>query len=256
MLQPNETNTTFVYVNTRMDYQHRSASLDSICLYDYIRFYRKKPIDANDRKQIEVQSTKKDAKDSRRGRPVSEQESFQTVHPQASSHINIKRTKPVVPVLHGPPIPRQDRVDTRERYCRSIVTLFVPWRPIKYLCDINQTWEQALETRRVKIATGSSKIIDNIQLLQECKKDKDEHLQQVIEAAQSEVVNDHSYSAHNDSGSEDESHEILNVLENIDVTEVPTTKELGGKAEQMYFEKAVQAADRASRFANIKGSNC
>ena len=245
-----------MYVNTRVDYRYRSALLNDICLYDYIRLYRKKSMDANERKQIEVQSTTKEAKDPRRGRPFSERGIFQSGHPQVSSHINIKRMKPVVPVLLGPPIPRQDRVDTKERYYRSIITLFVPWRSILDLCDINQTWEQAFQTRRTKMTADSNKIVDNIQLLQECTKDKDEHLQQVIEAAQSEVVNDHPYSARNDSGSEDESHEILNVLENIDVTEIPTTKELGGKAEQMYFEKTVQAADRASRFANIQGSNC
>ena len=42
LLQPAELNTKYVYVNTRIDYQYRSASLHNICLYDYIRFYRKK----------------------------------------------------------------------------------------------------------------------------------------------------------------------------------------------------------------------
>ena len=54
LLQTAETNTKYVYVNTRVDYQHRSESLDNMCLYDYISFYRKKPIDAKDRKQLKA----------------------------------------------------------------------------------------------------------------------------------------------------------------------------------------------------------
>ena len=85
----------YVYVNTRVDYQHRSVSLDDMCLYDYISFYRKKPIDARDRKQLKAQSEAKSTEpsESRRGRPS--------------------------PVLLGPPVPRKDRDDMRERYCRS-----------------------------------------------------------------------------------------------------------------------------------------
>jgi hypothetical protein len=256
LLQPAETTTRYVYVNTRVDYQHRSTSLDNICLYDYIRCYRKKPIDAKDRKQLEAQSTAKsmELKDPRRGRPLSERETFQAGHPQASSHINIKRMKPVVPVLLGPPIPRRDRDDTRERYCRSILTLFFPWRSFQDLCDVDQTWEKAFEIRHTRITPESYKIIDNIQLLQECKNDRDEHLQHVIEAAQTEIVNDHPYPSRNDSESDDENTEILDVLEAIDMTEIPALNEHGTKAEQIYFEKTVQAVDLANRFANIKGT--
>ncbi|CAF4369269.1 unnamed protein product, partial [Rotaria magnacalcarata] len=179
-LQFDEASTRYVYVNTRVDYQHRSASLDDICLYDYIRFYRKKPIDAKDRKQLEAQAATKsvESKEPRRGRPFSEREMFQAGHPQASSHINIKRLKPVVPVLLGPQVPRRDREDTRERHCRSILTLFFPWRSIQDLCDVDQTWQQVFTIRHESITSESCKIIDHIQLLQECKNDRDEHLQQ------------------------------------------------------------------------------
>ncbi|CAF4724189.1 unnamed protein product, partial [Rotaria sp. Silwood2] len=41
--------------------------------------------------------------------------------PQSSSHIIIKQTTPVVPVLLGPQIPRREREETRERYCRALL---------------------------------------------------------------------------------------------------------------------------------------
>ena len=80
--------------------------LGSISLYNYARFYRKKPINANDRKQFQAQTAanRNEQEYPNRGRPPVERECFQTRHPQASSHMNMKRTSPVVPVLIGPPI--------------------------------------------------------------------------------------------------------------------------------------------------------
>ncbi|CAF4062556.1 unnamed protein product, partial [Adineta steineri] len=256
LLQPAGTNNKYVYVNTRVDYQHRSTALDNICLYDYIRLYRKKPVDARDRKQSKAQAEMRSvqSKDSQRGRPLSERQAFQVGHPQAESHINIKRMKPVVPVLLGPPVPRKDRDDTKERYCRSILTLFVPWRSIQDVCDVDQTWEEAFQTRQTTILPTSSKIIDNIQLLQECKNDRDEHLQQVIEAAQTETGGDNLYSNRHDSDSDDENTEIFDVLEAIDINCIPTINDNTNKAEQIYFEKIIQAVDQANRFTNIRNS--
>ena len=254
LLQPDESKTKYVYVNTRVDYQYRSATLNDMCLYDYTRFYRKKTIDAQDRKRLETQTILKssDTRNTHRGRPISERQNFQAEHPQSSSHINIKRTKPVVPVLIGPPIPRRDREDTKERYCRSILTLFFPWRSFKDVCNIDQTWAQAFETRFGKITSESRKVIDNIQLLQECKTDRDEHLQQVIETAQTEMTSEPMYTGRNDSDSDEDNNDILDVLETIDMSEIPTLKEIGAKAEQIYFEKVVQAVGRANRFANTR----
>ncbi|CAF1304750.1 unnamed protein product [Adineta ricciae] len=253
LLQPDETKTKYVYVNTRVDYQYRSESLDEMCLYDYICFYRKKLIDTNDRKQLETQSKMKngEVKASCRGRPVSERETFQDGHPQVSSHINIKRVKPIVPVLLGPAIPRRGRDDTKERYYRSILTLFFPWRSVQDVCDVDQSWEQAFQIRNEKISAESRRIIDNIQLLQECKNDRDEHLQWVIEAAQTEIVNDPVYPTRADSDSDNENTEILDMLENIDMSKIPALRESGGNAEKVYFEKVVRAIDQANRFGNI-----
>lgn len=245
-------------MNTRVDYQYRSASLDGICLYDYVRLYRKKPVDTKDRKYIKDQSTLKNAQSEeniRRGRPPSEREPFLSGHPQASSHINVKRVTPVIPILLGPSISRRDREDTKERYCRSILALFSPWRSISDLCSPDETWEQAFELRRSRITTESQKIIDNIQSLQECKNDRDEHLQQVIEAAQTEIVDERTKMNHSADNSDDEdgNNEIFDLLEAIDIDEIPIVTELGSKSEQAYFEKTVRVVDQANRFANIKG---
>ena len=83
----------------------------------------------------------------RRGRPVSKRYLFQKEHPQATTYLMMEHSDPQVPVLYGPQIPRKDREDTRERYCRALLTLFVPWRTVHDLSGANQTWEEALMTR-------------------------------------------------------------------------------------------------------------
>lgn len=257
MLQPGESSTKYVYVNTRVDYQHRSSSLDNLCLYDYISLYRKKPIDARDRKQLKtsLETTSAKGANSRRGRPASEREYFQEGHPQAESHLNIKRNKPVIPVLLGPPVPRGDRDDTRARYCRCILALFLPWRSVQDICDVDQTWEESFQIRKQNILPASWKIIENIQLLQECKNDRDEHLHQVIELAQTEATGNNTCSSYANSDTDEENNEILDVLENFDANGIDAVEVLGSKVEQVYFDKTVLAIDQANRFTNIQSKS-
>ncbi|CAF4823912.1 unnamed protein product, partial [Rotaria sp. Silwood2] len=86
-------------------------------------------------------------------------------HPQATTHLLMKYSESHVPVLYGPQIPQRDREDTRERYSRALLTLFVPWRTAPDICDVNQTWEDAFKSR---------------------KNHRDEHLLQVIAEAQTD----------------------------------------------------------------------
>ena len=62
----------------------------------------------------------------------------------------------------------------------------MPWRAVSDLCNVNQKWEEALKSRQHLISAYSQNIIENIQLLHECKKDRDEHLLKVIAEAQAE----------------------------------------------------------------------
>jgi hypothetical protein len=161
-------------VNTRLDYQHRSKDLNTICLYEFVSRYHKKPIDQFDRRILKNLVTFEGERLPTDGTKMNERHTFAKVHPQSSSHIIIKRSTPLVPVLLGPQIPRHDREETRERYCRAILTLFVPWRSVQDLCHVDYTWAQALEARKSMISQDGYKVIDNIQLLHECRKQRDE----------------------------------------------------------------------------------
>ncbi|CAF1138381.1 unnamed protein product [Didymodactylos carnosus] len=115
------------------------------------------------------------------GKPVNPRFIFQDTHPQHDSHILVKRSINVVPVLIGSKIPRKDKEETNERYARCLLALFVPWRKVEDLCEVHQTWDQALELYKHLITSESRRIIQNIQLLHECKEDRDAHLLQVIQ---------------------------------------------------------------------------
>ncbi|CAF1515533.1 unnamed protein product, partial [Rotaria sordida] len=93
---------------------------------------------------------------------MNERHTFASAYPQSLSHIIIKRSTPVVPVILGPQIPRREREETYERYCRALLTLFVPWRNGHHIVDDSNTfviahshharmikeWKRDIEIRR------------------------------------------------------------------------------------------------------------
>jgi hypothetical protein len=174
---------TYVMVNTRVDYQHRLKDLSTLCLYDFVSQFHKQVIDKSDQRELKNVNRSHGERLCTEGTKMNERHTFENTHPQSSSHILIKRNRPVVPVLLGPQIPRRDREDTHDRYCRALLTLFVPWRSINDLCILAESWSEALKARKHLISDDALRIIENIQLLHECKNDRDQHLLQIIAAA-------------------------------------------------------------------------
>jgi hypothetical protein len=161
-----------------------------------------------------------------------------------------------VPVLYGPQIPRQDRDDTRERYNRALLTLFVPWRNVTDLCDINQTWENAFESRKDLISAYSWKIIENIQLLHECKKDRDEHLLQVIAEAQVDNDSIEPTFLPSNQGADgeyevDDIDDLIQLIGSVDeftATAINATKK---STENVYIRETVEAVEKVGRFNHM-----
>jgi hypothetical protein len=163
-----------------------------------------------------------------------------------------------VPILYGPQIPRCDRDDTRERYCRALLTLFVPWRTVADLCDVEQTWEEAFQARKNLISIRSWNIIENIQLLHECKKDRDEHFLQVIAEAQTDndaidpvfvPSNQHTFNEDEMDNAED----LLELLGNLDEYTNAAINATRKTTEDKYIEETIQAVENVGRFSNV---NC
>jgi hypothetical protein len=160
-------------------------------------------------------------------------------------------------VLIGPQIPRKDREETQERYSRAIATLFIPWRSVKDLCDSNQSWHEALSSRQGSISAESHQIIENIQLLHECKKDRDAHLQQVIANVQASNEIDPRLFPRNmriDSDEDDEDLDLnetyLNFLNRLPDNNATSTFSHLSEREQLYQDEALRCLHEVGRFSN------
>ncbi|CAF4198051.1 unnamed protein product, partial [Rotaria sordida] len=252
-IQPSENDKKFVLVNTRIDYQYRSDTLNNICLYDFVSILYKKKMNATDMKYLSKTALPQEKEPNQTGRPPNERFPFQNQHPQATTHLMMKYSQSRVPILYGPQIPRRDREDTQERYSRALLTLFVPWRTVSDLCDDNQKWEDAFKSHQHRISTYSWNIIENIQLLHECKKDRDEHLLQVIAAAQTEndtidpVLFPANHDVYNDYDDMNDSEDLLELLGNSN--EYMTAAMIGTKksAENKYIEETIEAVESVGR---------
>ena len=83
-----------------------------------------------------------------------------------------------VPVLIGS-VPRCDQTETYMRYCRLMLILFKPWRNAFDLPTANKPWMVAFdEFQHSALCPLEFKgIMDNMQLLHECKDSHDDHFQ-------------------------------------------------------------------------------
>ncbi|CAF4755609.1 unnamed protein product, partial [Rotaria sp. Silwood2] len=171
----------------------------------------------------------------------------------------MKYSESHVPVLYGPQIPRQDRDDTRERYCRAILTLFVSWRTVTDICDISQTWEDAFKSRQHLILSNSWTIIENIQLLHECKKDRDDHLLQVIAEAQTDngLVDPVLIPTNQVDGEYgiDDSDDLLELLGNLDENTVAMSNATKNSTENRYIEETIEAVKNVGRFNSVNNND-
>lgn len=164
-IEQKDTNTSSVILhNTRIDYQYRPENpiLEKTCLYDFVANYeieKKKEITNGQESNIHNKF------------PLLERFDFHNDHPLKESHV-LKSCAHKIPVLLGPRIPNKNNEETKERYSRAILTLFHPWRDINDLCNINESWEEALLKRYNNITENSLSKIANIQLLHSCKEDK------------------------------------------------------------------------------------
>ena len=213
-------------------------------------------MNATDVKYLSKTAVPNEEEGIRKGRPTNERYSFQKQHPQTTTHLLIQYSECHVPVLYGPQIPRRDRDDTRERYSRALLTMFLPWRTVTDLCDVNQTWEEAFKLRQNRISIHSCKIIENIQLLHECKKDRDEHLLQVIAEAQTDndVIDPVLLPANQDINGEydmDNSEDLLELLGNIDEYTNAAINATKKSTEDKYIEEAIEAVENVGRFSHI-----
>ncbi|PBK83778.1 hypothetical protein ARMGADRAFT_868334, partial [Armillaria gallica] len=74
----------------------------------------------------------------------------------------------------GPGIPCPDRKDIYPRYCWLMLILFKPWALACDLREEDQTWEDAFKQFANMASPSILKILDNMQILHECKDSRDD----------------------------------------------------------------------------------
>lgn len=142
--------------------------LNKTCLYDFVANY-----------EIEKKKANNNNSETHKTVAILERFKLHTKHPLVVSH-GLKTRTFKTPVLIGPQIPNKNRKETKERYCRAILTLFYPWRHIDDLIKSNQNWESALNEKFNEIPQPLKQKIENIQLLHESKLIKDNLIKQNI----------------------------------------------------------------------------
>jgi len=94
-------------------------------------------------------------------------------HGKKVQHVRTRCWKHFVPVPIGPAIPRRDRPELYAKYARLMLVLFKPWRVEADLRGGAKDWPEAFSLFMESCEPGVRQILDNIQLLHECRDSKD-----------------------------------------------------------------------------------
>jgi hypothetical protein len=173
-----------------MDYQLRGSDLSNLCVWDYVAQIDKiskrnnNSSDDSDNEEEDNVNNSDDynitdsysilGKQFNGKRP---QIPFLNEHIDSDTHMSRVRTPNTrfIPVPIGPAIPRRDHINAKSKYCRLMLILFKPWRKSSDLRELNQSWEDAFNEFATTCPHDLLKIIDNMQIMHECKDSRDDH---------------------------------------------------------------------------------
>ena len=99
-------------------------------------------------------------------------------HPEYLHKLQRTRKNPhkhFVPVPIGPAIPRRDRPELYAKYARLMLILFKPWRKEADLREDAASWPEAFDKFQKSCTEETRKVMDNMQILHECKDSKNSH---------------------------------------------------------------------------------
>ncbi|KAG1843116.1 hypothetical protein DFJ58DRAFT_665437, partial [Suillus subalutaceus] len=74
----------------------------------------------------------------------------------------------------GPRMPRRDQAPVYPKYCRLMLVLFKPWRSVSDLKRDTQSWTEAFDTFQRTCSNTVTSILNNMQILHECKDSRDD----------------------------------------------------------------------------------
>lgn len=131
---------------------------------------------------------------------------------------------------------------------------------MKDLCDVNQSWSDALSARQQNISEQSQKIIENIQLLHECKTDRDAHLQEIIANTEAnDQIEPRLFPQNMRLDSDDEDEDTDQTMLHLDFLDDLTDNNrrfVAGsfsEKEQLYQNEAIRCLKKVGRFSDQTG---
>jgi len=103
---------------------------------------------------------------------------FDSKHPDYTTHIQqVRQPKhQLIPVPIGPGLPRRDKIECREKYCCLMLILLKPWNTPQDLIEGYVTFEAAFNVFLQENQKWKT-LLDNMQLLHECRDNRDDHFQ-------------------------------------------------------------------------------
>ncbi|CAF1277608.1 unnamed protein product, partial [Didymodactylos carnosus] len=214
---------TFALANTRIDYQCRPITIENVCLYDFVSEYYRERMKPKHR-EYSKQAHQESPPSAGRGRPRSERLTLTSDHPLHLSHLLMKRAKNIL-------IPRK----------------------VEDLCSVNQTWDEAFRLYEDRFSDSAQTIIDNIELLHECKENRDAHLLQIMEQGESEgdidlnFVPKRKLRANDDSDADDV--ELLELLQSFDSEDKDTSTIVTSES---YIKEAIEWMSKTNRFEYLQ----
>lgn len=150
--------------NQILDYTYRphDPGFSDLCVWDFVSRTEKEQL-------VESAAIVDPHAPARRGRKPLPRGGFTSpCHPQQDTHRLRLRASPLVPVMLGPTLPRPDRSEEEyERWCRSMLILFKPWRVLADLKDEGQSWKDAFD--QALFSPFHRQIMSNMNVQNECK---------------------------------------------------------------------------------------
>ena len=111
-------------------------------------------------------------------------------HSEQSTHCQKIRTRHArhVPVPIGPALPRRDRDELKEKHARLMLIFFKPWSSVKDLREAHTSWSDAYSSFVSSCDARICRIIENMQVLHECRDARDDHFAKRSKQARSDRV--------------------------------------------------------------------
>jgi hypothetical protein len=160
------------------DYLLRGANLKPLSLWEYRSFIQKvskKHAQYHDEcsHHARTDTLKDDINNDSHARP---KYAFDCRHPNYSTHVQQLRhpQQRPIPMPIGPSLPRRDKIENREKYCRLMLLFLKPWNTPQDLILGYDSFETAFQTFLQENSRWKS-LLDNMQLLHECRDHRDDH---------------------------------------------------------------------------------